>query len=67
MIKSIILHGIDGGVILSMILLGIFVPSMLFIIGLLKLRKNKKKAKIILIIAAVYSIISFGVCGGFGL
>jgi len=50
-----------------MILFGIIAPIVLFIIGLRTYRKNEKQGKIILIIAAVYSIISFGVCGGFGI
>ncbi len=48
------------------IFLGIIVPVALFIVGLVQLRKNHKRGKTILIIATVYSIISFGLCGGFG-
>ena len=55
-----------GVIILTMIFIGIVIPLVLFIIGLVQLRINKKRAKIILIIATLYSIISFGVCGGFG-
>ncbi|MBC3845797.1 hypothetical protein H8K90_05365 [Winogradskyella echinorum] len=53
-----------GLFILLMIFIAIGIPIVLFVVGLLTLRENKKKAKIILIIAAVYSIISFGICGG---
>lgn len=52
--------------ILLAIIIAIGVPVTLFIIGLVKLRKNKKQGKIILIVATVYSIISFGACSGFG-
>lgn len=55
-----------GLFILLMIFIAIGFPIILFVVGLLTLRENKKKAKIILIIAAVYSIISFGICGGLG-
>jgi len=55
-----------GLFILLMIFIAIGIPIVLFVVGLLTLRENKKKAKIILIIAAVYSIISFGICGGLG-
>ncbi len=48
------------------IFLGIILPVALFIVGLVQLRKNHKRGKTILIIATVYSIISFGLCGGFG-
>mgnify|MGYP005666338025 CR=1 FL=1 len=48
------------------IFFGIIVPVALFIVGLVQLRKNHKRGKTILIIATVYSIISFGLCGGFG-
>lgn len=53
-------------VILLAIVIGIVVPLVLFIIGLVQLRKHKKRGQLILIIAAVYSLISFGMCGGFG-
>ena len=56
-----------GRFILLMIVIGIVIPIILFIVGLVTLRKNKKRGKTILIIATVYSIISFGICGGFGL
>lgn len=52
--------------ILIIIFFGIIVPALLFIYGLVKLRKNERVGKIILIIASVYSIVSFGMCGGFG-
>jgi hypothetical protein len=55
-----------GLFILLMVLIAIGIPVILFIIGLVILRKNKKRGKTILIIATVYSIISFGICGGFG-
>jgi len=55
-----------GQAIITLIFFGIIVPLILFIIGLVQLRVNKKRAKTILIIATVYSVISFGVCGGFG-
>ena len=53
-------------IILLLIVIAIGIPIILFIVGLVRFRKNKKQGKIILIIAAVYSIISFGICGGFG-
>lgn len=53
-------------VILLSFLVAIGIPLILFIIGLVTFRKNKKRAKIILIVATVYSIISVGICGGFG-
>ena len=41
-----------------------FGPSILFvIIGLLIRKRNKKAAKILFILAAIYLIISLGVCG----
>ncbi len=55
-----------GLFILLMILIAIGIPVILFIIGLVTLRKNKKRAKVILIIATVYSIVSLGICGGLG-
>ncbi len=56
-----------GQAILLMIFLGIIIPVIPFIIGLIQLRYNKKPGKIILIIATIYSIISFGLCSGFGI
>jgi hypothetical protein len=55
-----------GLFILLMVLIAIGIPVILFIVGLVTLKKNKKRGKTILIIATVYSIISFGICGGFG-
>ncbi|WCO01704.1 hypothetical protein [Psychroserpens ponticola] len=52
--------------IVIMVLFGVIVPLILFLIGLIQIGKNKKKGQLILIIATIYSIISFGVCGGFG-
>ena len=52
--------------IVVLILFGIIIPIALFIIGLMKYTKNKNQGKIILIIATVYSVISFGICGGLG-
>ena len=52
--------------IIIMVLFGVIVPLILFLIGLIQIGKNKKKGQLILIIATIYSIISFGVCGGFG-
>ena len=62
---------IEGGdgliwVILIAFIFAIGVPVILFIVGLVTLRKNKKRGKIILIIATVYSIISLGMCGVLG-
>ncbi|NMH88995.1 hypothetical protein [Flavivirga algicola] len=37
---------------------------LLAIIGLIVRNKNKKAAKILFILAAVYVIVSFGICGG---
>lgn len=56
-----------GRFILLMILVGIVIPVILFIFGLVTLRKNKKRGKVILIIATIYSLISLGICGGLGL
>ncbi|MEM5565701.1 hypothetical protein WNY78_11325 [Psychroserpens sp. AS72] len=52
----------DG--LLTMILLIMFGPGLLLtIIGLSVYRKNKKAAKVLFIIATVYTIISLGICG----
>ena len=67
MISLLIESDALGRFILLMILVGIVVPLILFIIGLVILRKNKKRGKTIIIVAAIYSIVSFGVCGGFGI
>lgn len=53
--------------ILLMIFVMIVIPIILFVIGLVMLRKNKKRAKIILIIATIYSIICLGICGSSGI
>jgi len=47
------------------ILIGIVVPLILYIVGIVQLGKNKKRGKIILLVATVYALISFGICGGF--
>ncbi|MDG5491036.1 hypothetical protein [Psychroserpens sp. SPM9] len=52
--------------IVLMIFFGIIVPLFLFIFGFIKYAKDKKQGKIILIIATIYTIIGFGICGGFG-
>ena len=42
-----------------------FGPAILLaIIGLAIRKKNKKAAKVLFILAAVYVIVSFGICGG---
>lgn len=47
------------------LLLLIGIPVILSIFGWLELKKGKKKrAKIFFILAIVYLIISFGICGG---
>ncbi|MCK8480405.1 hypothetical protein [Psychroserpens algicola] len=53
-------------IIFLMIFFGIIVPLFLFIFGFIKYAKDKKQGKIILIIATLYTIIGFGICGGFG-
>ena len=52
-----------GDAILAMIFFMIVLPATLFLIGLVIMPKKKKMGKVILIIAAIYSIISFGICG----
>lgn len=52
--------------IIMAILFGIIIPLALFIVGLVLLKNHKKRGKTVLIIAVIYSIISFGMCGGFG-
>lgn len=65
--KSLLIEGDAlGQAIFFMVFLGIIVPVILFIVGLVQLRYNKKRGKIILIIATVYAIVSFGLCSGFG-
>lgn len=64
--KSLLIEADLGLLILIAIIIGIVIPIILFIIGLVYLRKDKKRGQLILIIAAIYSLISFGVCGGFG-
>ncbi|MFP4844527.1 hypothetical protein [Winogradskyella sp. PE311] len=54
-----------GWYILLLVFLAICLPVILFIIGIVVFQKNKKRGKIILISAAVYSIISLGLCSGF--
>jgi hypothetical protein len=54
----------DFSGLLIMILLIMFGPGVLLtIIGIAVYRKNKKAAKVLFIIAIVYTIISLGVCG----
>jgi len=52
-----------GWYILLLFFLAFGVPLLLLIIGLVIRPKNKKASTIILIIAAVYSVIGLGVCG----
>lgn len=53
---------LDGLVILIVAIM--FGPAILLaIIGLAVLKKNKKAAKVLFILAAVYVIISLGICG----
>ena len=52
--------------ILGIIFFGFLVPIIIFILGIIVYRENKKKGKVLFLIATVYSIISFGLCGGFG-
>ncbi|MBC2843922.1 hypothetical protein [Winogradskyella flava] len=51
-----------GWYILLLFFLAFGVPLLLLIIGLVIRPKNKKASTIILIIAAVYSVIGLGVC-----
>ena len=54
---------LDGVVVL--ILLIIFGPAvLLFGIGLLLRKSNKKAAKVFYILAGIYLLISLGICGG---
>nr|WP_321221350.1 hypothetical protein [uncultured Psychroserpens sp.] len=54
----------DFSGLLIMILFIMFGPGVLLtIIGIAVYRKNKKAAKVLFIIAIVYTIISLGVCG----
>ncbi|MGB3607025.1 hypothetical protein [Psychroserpens sp.] len=53
---------LDG--LFSMILAIMFGPGVLLsIIGIALYKKNKKAAKVLFILAAVYTIISLGICG----
>ena len=53
---------LDG--LIWLILAIMFGPSlMLFLIGLAVLKKHKKAAKILFILAALYQLISLGICG----
>jgi len=54
-----------GWYILLLVFMAICLPVILFIIGIVMFQKNKRRGKIILIIATVYSIISLGLCSGF--
>jgi len=62
--KALLIDGTYiGDAILAMIFFMIVLPATLFLIGLVIMPKKKKMGKVILIIAAIYSIISFGICG----
>lgn len=53
---------LDG--LLTLIVAIMLGPSILLaIIGALVYKKNKKAAKVLFILAVVYAIISFGICG----
>jgi len=53
---------LDGLIILIVAVM--FGPAILLtVIGLAVLKKNKKAAKVLFILAAVYLIISLGICG----
>jgi hypothetical protein len=65
--KSLMLISGWEYMILVMIVFGVVVPLVLFMQGLARYKQNKKRGKVILIIATVYAIISFGVCGGFSI
>jgi len=53
---------LDGLVLLIVAVM--FGPALILaIIGLLMLKKDKKLAKVLLILAVVYTIISLGICG----
>ena len=65
--KGLIVEVDLGFLILIGVIIGIVIPIILFIIGLVQLKKNKKRGQLILIIATIYSIISFGMCGGYSI
>ncbi|NRD18587.1 hypothetical protein HNV08_00895 [Winogradskyella eckloniae] len=53
---------LDGLIVLIVAIM--FGPAILLgIIGFVVLKKNKKAAKVLFILAAVYVIISLGICG----
>lgn len=58
---------LEGGNFMGLIILMIFAmvgfPLILFIIGLILLKKKPKTAKILFIIGAIYLIIGIGICG----
>ena len=63
--KNLILEGGNYDAILYLILAIMFGPAILLaIIGFAVKKNNKKAAKVLFILAAVYVIISLGFCGG---
>lgn len=62
MILLLELGNLDG--LLYLLIAIMFGPAILLaIIGALLLKKNKKAAKIFFILAAIYVIVSLGICG----
>lgn len=51
------------GLVVMLLLIMLGPAIILAIVGLLVLKKHKKTAKVLFIIAVVYTIISFGICG----
>ena len=51
------------GLVVILIAIMLFPPILLAIIGFALLKKHKKAAKVLFILATVYLIISLGICG----
>jgi len=60
---TLIIEGDYGGVILLVLFIMFGIPIALLIIGLAIKNKRKKASKVLLILAAIYLIISLGYCG----
>jgi hypothetical protein len=52
-----------SGLVILIIAIMLGPAIILTLIGLVVLKKNKKTAKVLFILAAVYVIVSFGACG----
>lgn len=62
--KILEIGNLDG--LFTLILVFMFGPAiLLFIIGLAVMKKHKKAAKVLFILAAIYLIVSLGFCGSF--